>query len=112
MPSGRLGETERLSEHGDSPRLARRFGLRTRGLSTSFVYTGGVKLFHAAERHARRSNRSRSRLYTDGIAEHLAGNTPAEATEAMNRVVDRLGETATDCFVARAAQQMLEHAKW
>ena len=30
----------------------------------------------------------------------------------MTRVVDRLGETATDCFVARAAQQMLEHAKW
>ncbi len=119
---GTLGEVcpaegER-GKHGESsPELAS-CGSRgdparsTRGLSTSFGYTSGVKQFHAAERHVRRSNRSRSRLHADEIPEHLARNTAAEVTDAMNRVVDRLGETATDRFVARATRQMLAHAKW
>ena len=119
---GTLGEVcpakgERDEQGQSSPELAS-CGSRgdparsTRGLSTSFGYTGGVKQFHAAEPHVRRSSRSRSRHNADGIPEHLARNTAAEVSDAMNRVVDRLGETATDRFVARAAQQMLAHAKW
>ena len=70
------------------------------------------ELFHAAERHARRSNKSRSRLYTDAIAEYLARHGPDEVTRAMDRVVDRLGETANDDFVSRAAQRTLERSEW
>ena len=70
------------------------------------------ELFHAAERHARRSSRSRSRLYTDAIAEYLTRHAPDEVTEAMDRVVDRVGATATDEFVARATQNMLERSEW
>ena len=65
------------------------------------------ELFHAAERHARRSSRSRSRLDADAIAEYLTRHAPDEVTEAMDRVVDRIGATATDEFVAREA----EHAR-
>ena len=83
-------------------------------------YTTGMKtavslpdeLFQAAERHARRSSKSRSRLYTDAIAEYLAKHAPDEVTEAMNRVVDPLGDTARDDFVSRAAQQALERSEW
>ena len=70
------------------------------------------ELFHAAERHARRSSRSRSRLYADAIAEYLTRHAPDEVTEAMDRVVDRVGATATDEFVARATQNMLERSEW
>ena len=70
------------------------------------------ELFQAAERHARRSSKSRSRLYTDAIAEYLAKHAPDEVTEAMNRVVDPLGDTARDDFVSRAAQQALERSEW
>ena len=70
------------------------------------------ELFHAAERHARRSSRSRSRLYADAIAEYLARHAPDEVIEAMDRVVDRLGETATDEFVGSAARQTLERSEW
>lgn len=70
------------------------------------------ELFHAAERHARRSSRSRSRLYADAIAEYLARHAPDEVTEAMDRVVDRLGDTAPDDFVAAAARKTLERSEW
>jgi metal-responsive CopG/Arc/MetJ family transcriptional regulator len=70
------------------------------------------ELFHAAEGHARRSSRSRSRLYADAIAEYLARHAPDEVTEAMDRVVDRLGEAATDDFVARAARKTLKRSEW
>ena len=66
------------------------------------------ELFHAAERHARRSSRSRSRLYADAIAEYLARHAPDEVTEAMDRVV----EAATDDFVARAARKTLKRSEW
>ena len=70
------------------------------------------ELFHAAELHARRSSKSRSRLYADAVAEYLARYAPDEVTEAMDRVVDRLGEAANDDFVARAAQKTLERSEW
>ena len=83
-------------------------------------YTYGMKtavslpdeLFHAAERYARRLSRSRSRLYADAIAEYLARHAPDEVTEAMNRVVDRLGATAAEEFVAAAARETLERSEW
>ena len=68
------------------------------------------ELFQAAERHARRSRKSRSRLYAEAIAEYLARHAPDEVTAAMDRVVDRLGETERDDFVSRAAQRTLERA--
>ena len=70
------------------------------------------ELFHAAELHAKRSNKSRSRLYSDALAEYLARHVPDEVTEAMDRVIERLGEPPPDEFTARAAREVLHRTEW
>jgi hypothetical protein len=82
-------------------------------------YTFGMKtavslpdqVFQAAERHAKRAHKSRSQLYAEALAEYLTRHSPEEVTEAMDRVVDQLGER-TDPFVARAARRILERTGW
>jgi metal-responsive CopG/Arc/MetJ family transcriptional regulator len=69
-------------------------------------------LFHAAERHAKRLKKSRSRLYAEALAEYLTRHSPEEITEAMNRVVDRLDKPESDRFVAATARRVLERAEW
>ena len=82
-------------------------------------YTSGMKtaislpdrIFLAAERHARRTQKSRSQLYAEALAEYLARHAPEEVTEAMNRVVDQLTDE-TDPFVAAAGRRVLENTPW
>lgn len=47
-------------------------------------------LFRAAERQAKRAQKSRSQLYAEALAEYLARHAPDEVTNAMNQVVERL----------------------
>jgi len=68
-------------------------------------------VFRAAERHARRTRKSRSRLYTEALSEYLARHTPDEVTEAMNQVVGQLSEP-NDPFVMAAARRILERNEW
>ncbi|MDN5849664.1 MAG: hypothetical protein L0H63_08475 [Nitrococcus sp.] len=68
-------------------------------------------VFHAAERHARRTRKSRSQLYADALSEYLARHAPDEVTEAMNQVIDEL-PVPTDPFVAAAARRVLEQTEW
>jgi metal-responsive CopG/Arc/MetJ family transcriptional regulator len=68
-------------------------------------------IFRDAEKHARRTKKSRSQLYSDAISEYLARHAPDEVTEAMNRVVDLLDEP-TDPFVSAAARRILERNEW
>lgn len=68
-------------------------------------------VFRAAERQAKRSKKSRSQLYSDALAEYLSRHAPDEVTEAMNRVVDELGD-APDPFVRAAARSVLERVEW
>ena len=90
------------------------------GGTTLQKYTAGMKtavslpdeLFQAAERQARRSRKTRSRLYADAIAEYLDRHAPDEVTVAMDRVVGRLDETAPDEFASRAARRTLERSEW
>ena len=70
------------------------------------------ELFQAAERHARQSRKSRSRLYAEAIAEYLDRHAPDEVTAAMDRVVHRLDKTERDDFVSRAARHTLERSEW
>lgn len=70
------------------------------------------ELFRDAERHAERVQKTRSQLYTEALAEYLTRHAPEEVTEAMNRVVDRLGEPAPDPFVAGAVRRVLERTEW
>ena len=68
--------------------------------------------FILRERHAPRSGKTRSRFYTVAIPEHFARGAPEEVTQAMGRVVNRLGKTATADFAALAAQQTHRRSQW
>jgi metal-responsive CopG/Arc/MetJ family transcriptional regulator len=69
------------------------------------------EVFEGAERLARRTKRSRSRLFSDALKEYLARHTPNEVTEAMDRAFAELGETK-DAFVSIAARRVLERSEW
>jgi antitoxin MazE6 len=68
-------------------------------------------LYQAAERLARRTGKSRSRLFSDALREYLAHHAPDEVTEAMNRACAEAGE-AKDPFVASAAHRILARSEW
>ena len=68
-------------------------------------------VFRAAERQAKRTRKSRSQLYAEALAEYLNRHAPEEVTDAMNRVVDQLGEPQ-DPFVLAAARAVLERVQW
>ena len=82
-------------------------------------YTFGMKtaislpdaVFHAAERQAKRAQKSRSQLYADALSEYLSRHAPDEVTEAMNHVVDQLA-ASPDAFVLAAAQSVLARNEW
>jgi metal-responsive CopG/Arc/MetJ family transcriptional regulator len=68
-------------------------------------------LFEGAERLARRTKKSRSRLFRDALKEYLARHTPDQVTEAMNRALVELGDTHDD-FVSSSARSILERSEW
>lgn len=82
-------------------------------------YTFGMKtaisipdsVFDEAEQLARRLRKSRSQLYADAVREYLARHDPDEITEAMNRLVDELGDEP-DSFLEQAASRVLERSEW
>jgi metal-responsive CopG/Arc/MetJ family transcriptional regulator len=69
------------------------------------------ELYQGAERLARRTKKSRSRLYGDALKEYLARHAPDEVTEAMNRACAEAGN-ARDRFVSAAARRILERSEW
>ncbi len=69
-------------------------------------------MYREAEGYAKRARKSRSQLYADALAEYLARHAPDEVTEAMNVVVDELGDAAPDAFVQRAGRRMLRSVEW
>jgi len=69
------------------------------------------EVFEGAERLAKRTKRSRSRLFSDALKEYLARHAPDEITEAMNKASDELGE-AKDPFVLSASRRVLEQVEW
>ena len=68
-------------------------------------------VFEAAERWARRTERSRSQLFSDALRECLARHTSDDVTEAMNRVCIDVG-VAVDEFTASAARDILKRVEW
>jgi antitoxin MazE6 len=69
------------------------------------------EVFEKAERFARRQRRSRSEVYSAALKEYIARHSPDEVTEAMNRVIEAVGEQP-DPFVDEAARRLLEHTEW
>jgi antitoxin MazE6 len=82
-------------------------------------YTLGMKtaisipndLFDGAERLARRTRRSRSRLFTDALREYLARHAPDKVTESMDQAIMEVGE-GRDEFVSSVARRRLERTEW
>jgi metal-responsive CopG/Arc/MetJ family transcriptional regulator len=70
------------------------------------------RVYRDAERHAKRTRKSRSRLYAEALSEYLARHAPDEITEGMNAVVDQLGDAHSDRFVSRATRQVLTGVEW
>jgi predicted transcriptional regulator len=84
-------------------------------------YTDGMKtavsvpndVFAKADRLARAMGKSRSEVYSAALREYVARHAPDEITEAVDSVVEELGEAATpDHFVKRAARRRLESVEW
>ncbi len=69
------------------------------------------EVYEGAERLARRTKKSRSRLFSEALREYLARHSPDEVTEAMNRACAEAGE-AKDPFVSSAARRILERSEW
>ena len=70
------------------------------------------EVFRAAERHARRTRKSRSQLYSQALSEYLARHEPDEVTESMNRVVEMIAAPGPDPFLTMSARQILERTEW
>lgn len=68
-------------------------------------------VFEGAERLARRTKKSRSRIFSDALKEYLARHSPEEITEAMNKAVAAIGDQK-DSFVSAAARRVLERSEW
>jgi metal-responsive CopG/Arc/MetJ family transcriptional regulator len=69
------------------------------------------ELFDGAERLARRTRRSRSRLFSDALREYLARHSPDKITESMDQALAEIGE-AKDPFVSLASTRRLEQSEW
>ncbi len=68
-------------------------------------------VFDKVERFARRSKRSRSEVFSAALREYIARHAPDEVTDAINRVVDQVGDQK-DELVAAAAHRVLENTEW
>ena len=68
-------------------------------------------LFEGAERLARRTKKSRSRLFRDALKEYLERHTPDQVTDAMDNALAELGAT-DDRFVSASARRILERSEW
>jgi metal-responsive CopG/Arc/MetJ family transcriptional regulator len=69
------------------------------------------RVFREAERHAKRTRKSRSQLYAEALAEYLTRHAPDEVTDRMNAVVDQLGPGA-DPFLTVAGRRVLADVEW
>jgi len=69
------------------------------------------EVFRRADSLARRTKKSRSRLFSEALQEYVARHAPDDVTEAMNRVCDEVGDTR-DEFVSEAARRVLARSEW
>ena len=68
-------------------------------------------VFEKVERLAKRSRKSRSEVYSAALREYVARHSPDEITEAINAVIDKVGDEP-DPFVTEAARRILEKVEW
>lgn len=69
-------------------------------------------VFQQAERLAKRTKRSRSRIFSDALREYVARHSPDEITEAINRACAQLENRHEDQFSILAGRRILERSEW
>lgn len=69
------------------------------------------KVFREADLLARRSKKSRSKLYSDAIAEYLLRHSPDSITDDLNRICDRVDNRDAP-FIHQAAKSALPGNEW
>jgi antitoxin MazE6 len=82
----------------------------TKGMKTAVSIPDHV--FEGAEKLAKRTKKSRSKLFTDALTEYVARHAPEEITEAMNRVCSELKAPPQDAFAAAASRRTLARTEW
>ena len=68
-------------------------------------------VFKGADRLARRTKKSRSRLFSDALREYVARHSSEDITEAMDRACAEL-QGPQDEFVSVAARRVLKKSEW
>jgi metal-responsive CopG/Arc/MetJ family transcriptional regulator len=68
-------------------------------------------VFREAERHARRTGKSRSQLYTEAVTEYIARHASDPITEAMNAVCDKIDVQDVD-LVRATSRRVLKRTPW
>jgi predicted transcriptional regulator len=68
-------------------------------------------VFEQAEALAHRFKRTRSEVYARALAEYVARHAPDRVTEAMDRAVDQINETA-DKSSSQAGVRTLDRTEW
>ena len=69
-------------------------------------------LFAQADHLARRTQRSRSELYSAALREYMARHAPDEVTERLDSVVADVGRATEDPFAVAAARAALRSSEW
>jgi metal-responsive CopG/Arc/MetJ family transcriptional regulator len=68
-------------------------------------------LFESAERLARRTRKSRSRLFSDALREYVARRSPEKLTESMDLALAEIVDEP-EAFVSAVARRRLEQSEW
>ena len=69
------------------------------------------EIFKQADRLARRTHKSRSRVFSEALREYVARHAPDEVTEAMDKVCAELGSTG-DKLALHAGRKVLARSEW
>ena len=89
------------------------------GCGRDVGYTFGMKtavsipddIFERADRLAKRTKRSRSRVFSDALREYMARHSPDEVTVAVNKACSEIG-AFQDPLITSAAQNILGKSEW
>jgi predicted transcriptional regulator len=68
-------------------------------------------VFKRAEHLARRTQKSRSQLYSEAVQEYVWRHAPDDITDAMDRVIELVG-AEPDKFVSSGARRRLVQTEW
>lgn len=68
-------------------------------------------VFDEAEQLVAQLKTSRSEVYARALAEFVDAHTPDRVTEAMNEVIEAVGD-APDPFVRAAQRQVFDRVEW